>query len=581
MNVVLTTLNAKYIHSSLALRYLKAYCKSICSIEIAEFTINNHVLDIVGQIYEKRPTIIGFACYIWNIEMTMKIINMLRKVLPETKIICGGPEISYDGIRFLQENPAVDYLVQGEGEIAFYQLLAALQERKDTADIMGVVGQGEFSASKGAVVVKNLDSIPFPYTNQDIAELKDKIIYYESSRGCPFSCQYCLSSATKGVRFFHLDRVLEELGFFIRHDVRQVKFVDRTFNAKKSHYLPILKFLLEQDCRTNFHFEIAADIIDDEVLAILEKMPKGRVQLEIGIQSTNEETLASIQRKNQWDKIVYNVTRILSFKNIHLHLDLIIGLPKEDYHSFAKSFNEVYALKPHMLQIGFLKMLKGSGITKNHQEDRYVYMDTAPYQVLANQYISYAEIRQLQIFEEVFEMYYNAGRFRHTTDYLIGLENEDAFLFYEKLTNYWRLQDLHLVAHTTKSLYRYLYDFCLIHYHKNMNMIKEIMKFDALVSDKGNIRPDFLAWNEDLYDERNAEFWRGNAAEKYIESYKFTTWRDIKKKYHIESFSIDIVAFIQRGKLVESNTIILFSFYNEEILYQKLAAKDFFQGDKK
>ena len=538
-------------------------------------------MDIVGQIYEKRPTIIGFACYIWNIEMTMKIINMLRKVLPKTKIICGGPEISYDGIRFLQENPAVDYLVQGEGEIAFYQLLAALQERKDTADIMGVVAQGEFSASKGAVVVKNLDSIPFPYTNQDIAELKDKIIYYESSRGCPFSCQYCLSSATKGVRFFHLDRVLEELGYFIRHDVRQVKFVDRTFNAKKSHYLPILKFLLEQDCRTNFHFEIAADIIDDEVLAILEKMPKGRVQLEIGIQSTNEETLASIQRKNQWDKIVYNVTRILSFKNMHLHLDLIIGLPKEDYHSFAKSFNEVYALKPHMLQIGFLKMLKGSGITKNHQEDRYVYMDTAPYQVLANQYISYAEIRQLQIFEEVFEMYYNAGRFRHTTDYLIGLENEDAFLFYEKLTNYWRLQDLHLVAHTTKSLYRYLYDFCLIHYHKNMNMIKEIMKFDALVSDKGNIRPDFLAWNEDLYDERNAEFWRGHGAEKYIENYKFTTWRDIKKKYHIESFSIDIVAFIQQGELVESNTIILFSFYNEEILYQKLAAKDFFQGDKK
>lgn len=579
MKVVLTTLNAKYIHSSLALRYLKKYCNDLMPIEIVEFTINNHLLDIVGQIYEKRPEVIGFACYIWNIEMTIKIIALIRKVLPETKIICGGPEVSYGGIEFLKNHQAVDYIVLGEGEETFYQLLEQLKSKQETKNIIGVIEQNKEVDGKRALVVENLNTIPFPYQEQEINELKDKIIYYESSRGCPFSCQYCLSSATKGVRFFSIERVLEELKFFIEHDVRQVKFVDRTFNAKKSHYIPILNFLLKQNCRTNFHFEVAVDLLDDEVLEILSKMPKGRVQLEIGIQSTNLETLESIQRKNQWGKIVCNVGKILSFHNIHMHLDLIIGLPKEDYHSFAKSFNDVYELKPHMLQLGFLKMLKGSGITQNHQVDEYIFMDTAPYQVLANRYISYEQIRFLQIFEEVFERYYNAGRFRNVTDYLVRIEKHDAFHFYEKLTRYWIKRNLHLVAHTTKSLYQYLYDFCEAHYFREINIIKQLMKFDALTTDKGNVRPDFLNWNEDLYYEENADFWRENRAEKYIENYKFTTWRDIKKKYHIEFFFFDILNLIKIGTIVEKKTAVLFSFGGEETQYQKLDVKDFFQGD--
>lgn len=579
MKVVLTTLNAKYIHSSLALRYLKKYCKDLMPIEIVEFTINNHLLDIVGQIYEKRPNVIGFACYIWNIEMTIKIIGLLRKVLPETKIICGGPEVSYDGIEFLKKHQAVDYIVLGEGEETFYQLLARLQSKQEIKDIVGVIEQNKKVDGKRAVVVENLNTIPFPYQEQDMDGLKDKIIYYESSRGCPFSCQYCLSSATKGVRFFSIERVLKELEFFIQHNVRQVKFVDRTFNAKKSHYIPILKFLLKQECRTNFHFEVAVDLLDEEVLDILSKMPKGRVQLEIGIQSTNLETLESIQRKNQWEKIVGNVGKILSFHNIHMHLDLIVGLPKEDYRSFAKSFNDVYALKPHMLQLGFLKMLKGSGIAQNHQVDEYIFMDSAPYQVLANRYISYEKIRFLQIFEEVFELYYNAGRFRNVTEYLIRLENNDAFHFYEKLTQYWIMRKLHLVAHTTKVLYQYLYDFCEVYEPKEIKIIKELMKFDALTTDKGSIRPAFLNWNEDLYYEANADFWRKNWAEKYIKNYKFTTWRDIKKKYHIEFFSTDIFTLIKSGVIIEEKTAVLFSLEQEEIQYQKLEVKDFLQGD--
>lgn len=581
MKVILTTLNAKYTHSSLALRYLKEYCKPVCEVEIKEFSINNSILDILSQIYQTKPNTVGFACYIWNIEMTIKLVNLLKKVLPDITIICGGPEVSYQPEEFLRENESVDYIIQGEGEETLYHLLAQLKLGKRIEGIPALTyyNQKNEMVSSHPIVVENLDTISFPYHDEEMAELKDKIIYYESSRGCPFSCQYCLSSATQGVRFFSINRVLDELRFFIRHDVQQVKFVDRTFNAKKSHYIQILKFLVGQNCKTNFHFEIAADLLDDEVLDVLALMPVGRVQLEIGVQSTNEVTLDKICRNNNWDKIVHNVMRILAFNNIHLHLDLIIGLPNEDYKSFQKSFNDVYNLKPHMLQIGFLKLLKGSGISLNRKKHEYVFMDTAPYQILSNKYMSYEEVRKLHILEEVFEQYYNSGRFKNATQLLIDLIDGNAFRFYDTLTEYWQERGFHLIAHTTKSLYKYLYEFCEEKYPEKAELLKEILKFDALLSDKAGIRPDFLDWNEEKYNTKTSYFWREKVAEKYLDQYKFTTWRDIKKKYHIEVFKFDIIKFMKTKEVVTTNLPVLFSFTGDVTTYQVIKDKDFGQGE--
>lgn len=580
MKVILTTLNAKYTHSSLALRYLKGYCHTICDIEIKEFSINHNILDILSQIFESKPDVVAFACYIWNIEMTTKLVNLVKKVRPNVIIVCGGPEVTYQSDCFLSENPEVDYIVLGEGEETFYQVINKLKMGETIRNLPALTyyNQANELVKGSAVVVKDLNTIPFPYHDKDMIGLQDKIIYYESSRGCPFSCQYCLSSATQGVRFFAVERVLEELSFFIRHNVRQVKFVDRTFNAKKNHYMEIFKFLVKQRCETNFHFEIAADLLDDEVLDVLELMPSGRVQLEIGVQSTNAVTLNKICRKNDWRKISYNVTRILQMHTIHLHLDLIIGLPNEDYQSFQNSFNDVYSLKPHMLQIGFLKLLKGSGIRQNQKEHGYIYMDTAPYQVLANRYMSYNEIKNLHVMEDVFEQYYNSGRFRNSTQLLIDSNGGNAFLFYEKLTEYWQKRNLHLVAHKTKSLYQYLYEFCQEMHPEKMQILKEILKFDALLSDKASIRPEFLEWNE-KYNKAISDFWREQGAEKYIDGYKFTTWRDIKKNYHIEIFSFDIIEFIEKRVFILEKCPVLFSFTEDETSYFLIKEHEFLQGE--
>lgn len=579
MKVVLATLNAKYIHSSLALKYLKVACSSVQSdIVMKEYTINNEVLEILSDIYSEQPDIIGLSCYIWNIDMTLKLAGLLKKVLPRVVVILGGPEVSYDPLEVMQKNSFIDYIVQGEGENTFRTLLAALLSHAPVNTIEGLSfrQKGEVVVGKPQVV-GDVNTIPFPYCEKDIEGLKDKIIYYESARGCPFSCQYCLSSATSGVRFFNLERVYRELEFFIKHNVRQVKFVDRTFNARKEHYLPILRFLAKQECRTNFHFEIAVDLLDEEVLTFLREVPVGRFQFEIGIQSTNQQTLDKISRHNNWPRIVDHVTRIVSYNNIHVHLDLIIGLPYENVTLFGQSFNDVYQLQPHMLQIGFLKMLKGAGLRNIADQCGYVFVDDAPYEVLANDWLTYGEVRKLKILEDVFNQVYNTGRFRYTLDLLIRLQGENAFHFYQKLSAYWEEKQLHIVAHSAKSLYQYLLDFCQLYYLDKLAICQEFLKFDALVSEKGSIQPECLTWNQDVWMEEKNEFWRNpNIARHYIPNYSFTTWRDIKKKYRIEVFSIDILEYVkQPGKIVEKDSPILFSYSQETTMYQPIIDRDF------
>ena len=578
LKIVITTLNAKYIHSSLGLRYIEKYARGRVDVDRMEFTINQEKLFILRELYEAHPDVVGFSSYIWNADDVLEIAQMLKSVLPAVKIVFGGPEVMYETADFFVRYPFVDYLVLGEGEEAFTLLAEALRDGR-AVDVAGVLGRCE----GGKAVIQqmaDLTKIPFAYEDKDMAELADKIIYYETSRGCPFSCQYCLSGGEMGVRFLPFERVRAELDFFIRHGVRQVKFVDRTFNAKKSHFMPILHYLLEADCQTNFHFEVAADLLDDEVLDVLTKMPKGRVQLEIGVQSTHLPTLKAVHRINHWERIVHAVETIGRAGNIHLHLDLIVGLPEEGYERFGQSFNDVYALQPEMLQIGFLKLLKGCGLERSTENFGYVSMQKAPYQVLASRWLTYDEMRKLQLFEDVFEQIYNSGKMKIALAVLIGLYGKGAFTFYADLTDFWVAKGYHRVAHKTKNLYAYVYQFCVENMGEYSLVCREILRFNELLLEKGNIRAEVLEAEElRCEDEKNAFWHDDDGVRQYLPDFHFTTWRELQSRYRIEVFAIDIEACIKQGKTVERKTPILFV-YGKENRYIMIQEKDFWKEEE-
>lgn len=511
-------INAKYSHTSLAVRYLR---ECVPGSEILELTINHQLLAALGEIYERRPRVLGIACYIWNIEMVKDLLRLLPAALPDTIIVCGGPEVSYDTAAFFREFPMVDFVMRGEGEME---------------------------------------------------PIKERILYYETSRGCPFSCAYCLSCATAGVRFLPLARVFGELDFFVRHDVRQVKFVDRTFNAKKSHFLPILQYILAlpQTVRTNFHFEVAIDYLDEDVLETLAQMPRGRVQLEIGIQSTNEKTLQAVSRCNHWEQIAAHIRRILSFHNMHLHVDLIIGLPGEGMDSFARSFNDVYELHADMLQLGFLKFLKGASMMQLVEPYRYAYMAMAPYEVLRSDALTYGEIRWFHSFEDVFETYYNAGRCRYTADFLIkSQEHGDAFAFWKCFTDWWENHGYHKVGHATKDLYGLLRDFAGDAYGTAAVLLDNLLRFDALMADGGRIRPVYLDWDMEKHQDKTAPFWRSERPRAYLPGFIFENWRAVRGRYHIEFFACDVRKAAE-GIAEPRETVLLFDFTGPDVTCQEI-----------
>ena len=573
-NILWLAFNAKYSHTSLAVRYLRqATAEMNVSSNILELTINNYIPDILSEIYEHKPDILGISCYIWNIELVKQVLPLVRKVLPDTVIICGGPEVSYEVTNFMQANPAVDFVVRGEAEETVQELLKAIVIRQEiTPDRLLIqppsapglayrLGDGTVVAGK-AVTVLDEDNPryftgAFAYIDGEMAEVKEKILYYETSRGCPFSCAYCLSCATKGVRFRPWDMVRQELDFFVRHDVRQVKFVDRTFNASKEHFLPIIQYIKElpASCRTNFHFEIAVDYLDEETISTLQSMPKGRVQLEIGIQTTNPRVLQHISRVNHWEDICRNIKELQKNHNMHIHTDLIIGLPGESMESFGQSFNDLYALKTDMLQLGFLKFLKGSAMMDLVEEFDYKYMDIGPYEVLSNNVLDYGQIRWLHILEQVFELYHNAGRCLKTTDYMIEkFFDGNAFEFYSRFTDYWEQLGNHKRSISARDLYKYLWEF----FEKlpvsdvgqrtgpdHRLVMDNLMRFDALTADSGQNRPGFLNWNREKYQAQTAAFWRdklpeGKGASGIIAGFQFTNWRELNKKYHIEFFEVTV-----------------------------------------
>ena len=435
MKFLLTTLNAKYIHLNLALRSISAFCRKF-NPEICEYTINDNIDNIIASLHSKKADVIAFSCYIWNIEKVLYISQCLKKVNPNLIIILGGHEVSHDSKEILKENPWIDFIIRGEGEKPCYELFEALYNRRFVDKIPSITYREEDKILENPLgEAGGLNDYPFAY-DESIRGFRGKIVYYESSRGCPYCCSYCLSGDSRRVDYLDLDRVKKELLFFIKNEVPLVKFVDRTFNADKKRANEIWKFIIENSRKTCFHFELAGSLIDDSTIEILKNAPEGIIQFEIGVQSTNENTISAIGRSIEFEDVKENVEKILALGNIHIHLDLIAGLPYEGYESFGKSFDDVVSIRPHVLQLGFLKFLKGSRIREQEKIFGYKYKEKAPYEIMENNYISFDEIIRLKHIEEVFERYYNSGDFSRSMDYLFS-HNASPFKVFEFIANYF------------------------------------------------------------------------------------------------------------------------------------------------
>jgi len=551
MNVVLSTLNSKFIHSSLALRYLKAYGEAHGqAYDIVEYTINMPVLHILSDITEHDIDVLGFACYIWNIEMTLHVVDMVKAVRPDIKIVLGGPEVSFTADELLERCPNIDYIVQGEGEEAFHALVTALHLGNDGLDpvIPGVRGRrdGSILGSLEAVEVSDLSSIPFPYTEADMEDLEHKIIYYESSRGCPFSCQYCLSGNKNTVRFFPQERTLEELQWFIDHGVKQVKFVDRTFNCAPHHHRPLMEFMRDSDTDMNFHLEMEPELMTEWETNILCETPPGRIQIEVGVQSTHKKTLDAINRYNDWPYIQKSIRPIIQAGRTHVHMDLIVGLPHEDFNRFGQSFNDLFSLQPHALQIGFLKLLKGSGV-RRMREYKYVADPLAPYEVLSTHVLPYDDVRFLKYFEDVFERFYNSERFRTTFGY-IGQQlihgETDAFTYFCDMTRAWLKEGNHKVNLKDIDQIKFLYRFFLA---KGDTIAAELLQYDTLVSYRGKVRSEAVGLPKQTKEllQVGEAFWRNEEiASTFIPNYTFKEWRKIRQQYVEMTMSRETASYL-------------------------------------
>lgn len=530
MKILLAALNAKYIHSNLAVHSLRAYAKEYQEqIEIAEYTINHAKDTVLRDIYLRKPDVIAFSCYIWNLDYIEDLIGDLEKIMPDTAIFVGGPEVSYDAEAFLKRNPFVKGVMTGEGEQTFGELCRELCENGVTEKVCGVL------ESRGCM---DMSKIPFIY--KDLKEFENRIIYYESSRGCPYSCSYCLSSIDKKVRFRDMALVKEELQFFLDRKVPQVKFVDRTFNCNRKRAMETWQYILGHDNGvTNFHFEISADLLSEEELEILGKFRPGAVQLEIGVQSANPETIREIRRKMDLEQLKKNVAAVKKFRNIHQHLDLIAGLPYEDLASFKRSFNEVYEMEPDQLQLGFLKVLKGSHMYSMAEEYGLSYKGKPNYEVLSTRWLSYGEILQLKAVEEMVEMYYNSGQFQATVKHLVR-EFAAPYVFFEKLAAYFEREGFMKNAPSRMSRYTVLLGFIEENFPQKAAFYKETLTFDLYAREKLKNRPEWMRVQDAEEKEKLKQYGKQN---------------------HIEAFSYGKEVFMEGVLPEKSERTILFFDY--------------------
>ena len=574
MKIILTSLNSKYIHSNLAIRYLDKYVEDISNVEVLEYTINQSIDFIASEIYIKKPDVIGFSTYIWNIEETLKICEILKMVLPNIKIILGGPEVSFDGRQILEEKQFIDFIIYGEGEVTFKELVQSfINNSQDYTHILGLIYRQGESVYKNGVrpLIKKLDTIPSPYLHIG-NEFENKIVYYESSRGCPFGCEFCLSSTIDGVRYFGIERVKKDLEKLIEGNVNQIKFVDRTFNANKKHIMEIMNFIIDKDPEDiNFHFEVTAHLLDEEILEFLRNVKEGLFQFEIGVQSTNDETIEVVGRTTDFDKLVRVVEKIKSYKNIHQHLDLIAGLPYEGYDSFKKSFNDVYNIRPEKLQLGFLKLLKGSGLRFNEKEYGYKYLNSPPYEVLENNFMNYGEIIKLKSIEDLVEKYYNDGFFKHSLEFIIVNFFKDSFSFYEDFSLFWDAEDYSKISHSKNSLYEIIMEYYLFKKYKHINIFTELLKFDYIFNNRKSKLPNGLNREYDPSVQKNLhEILKDESLlNSYLKDYKSMPTKKLVNKVIVDDFNVNVIKIIDNGyKPIgeEEKIYILFDYIGGKIV---------------
>lgn len=506
-NIVLAAVNAKYIHSNLAVYSLKAYARQAgYPVKLKEYTINQPFGEILKDLYQSQPGLLCFSCYIWNKTLIDDLAAEIRKLLPETQIWVGGPEVTYCARAYLEAHPAVNGVLRAEGEASFLDLVKHVRLDCAAQELENIPG---LTFRRAGIIYEtderellDMDELPFPYGN--LEDFTNRIIYYESSRGCPFSCSYCLSSLDKKLRFRSLDLVKKELQFFIDQKVPQVKFVDRTFNCNRARALEIWRFLVEQDQGiTNFHFEIGADLLGPEEIACMRTMRPGLIQLEIGVQSVNPNTIREIDRVMDLEKLEANVAQIHQGKNIHQHLDLIAGLPYEGYESFRQSFNRVYRMRPQQLQLGFLKVLKGSRMERMAEKYGCVYLEREPYEVLKTNWLSYGEILSLKQVESMVEIYYNSGQFEHTLPLLEDLFSS-PFALYEELGRFYEEKGYGQISHSRMRRYEILLEFLEERNQEKLEAAKEAMTIDLYSREKLKSRPDWMsgqeAWQKAIRD---------------------------------------------------------------------------------
>lgn len=552
MKILLMAINSKFIHSNLAVRYLKAFTKDLdyeCTIK--EFSINDRIERIFENLIEEKPNIVAFSCYIWNIEYVVKLANLIKTLDKNIEIMFGGPEISFCGEKFLSETPG-DYLIKEEGEETFREFVQwkLSKELLDGSQIKGLYCKNQDGISFGGErKPMDLNDTVFPYEKED--DLSNKIVYYESSRGCPFKCKYCLSSTTSGVRFLDAERTKRELQFFIDKGIKLIKFVDRTFNCNHKFSMDIWNFLIHADTDATFHFEISADILIDEEIELLKTAPKGRIQLEVGVQTTNEDTLKNINRNVKFEDIKDKVVKIETNRNVKQHLDLIGGLPGETYLQFKKSFNDVYGIAPEEVQMGFLKLLKGSSMIQETEKWGMVYSPYPPYEIMYTSDMSYEEILKIKKIEEVVDKYYNSQKFGNILKYFVP-KFDSPFDFYFALGVYFKDRGYIDRKISSSEYYGVFIDFGKDVLHEDIQNLAEIIKFDYLKFNKKKWLPPFL----------------NRIVEKKIQK----EIRDnIKKEnpidFHIERFNIDILKYVTDGEIVSEIKYLVFDEQNPDNIF--------------
>ncbi len=564
MKIICTSINAKYIHTNLAIRYLKAYAQPEYDIELTEYTIKDPIMNIVTDLYRKKPDVIGFSCYIWNMEETIKVIQLLKKISPNITIVLGGPEVSYDAREWMEKVEAIDVIVIGEGEETFKRLLQELKGEKDFAGIGGICYRQNTGKLQMSPQINKLDlrTIPSPFRfEEDISSLTKRIVYLETSRGCPFNCQFCLSSIEIGVRYFDREYIKEEIRYLMKNGAKTFKFLDRTFNISRSYAMDIFQFLIDEHLPgTVFQFEITADIMRPEVIEFLNKeAPPGLFRFEIGVQSTNDYTNELVKRKQNFEKLTRTVTMVKNGGKVDQHLDLIAGLPEEDYHSFRKTFNDVFEMRPEELQLGFLKMLRGTGLRRQADEYQYIYMDYAPYEILSNRVLPFDDVIRIKQVEDVLEKYWNAHRMDHSIEYIVTNLFPSAFDFFQDFGSYWENRGWSRIGHQLEDLFKRLDEFLTGCHVTDIEVIHDLMKYDYLSRHKYKPRKPW--WEQTLSKQERSTYYQSILENPSLLNGIELDEKDLFKHTLIEPVSFDIHQYLLNGNLIKK-PMLLFVYFN-------------------